>query len=112
MEHLRLFSATLGIVPPWAVTEVIFSANGSDMTISVVWLLDQQLHCPTCGTAVPGGALATEIWRHANLFQHTAYLRAKVPNLVCPACGVVAVERPWCRAGSKFTLLGITTATA
>jgi transposase len=44
-------------------------------------------------------------WRHLNLFQHQAWLNARVPRLRCGKCGLSKVTLPWARAGSGFTLL-------
>jgi predicted RNA-binding Zn-ribbon protein involved in translation (DUF1610 family) len=105
MEHIRIFSATLGISPPWQVTEVLFSAEGMNLNISVEYLHDQHFLCPTCQTILTCEHSAEEVWCHASFFRRTAYLHARVPHFICPACGVIAIERPWSRQGSKFTLL-------
>ena len=45
-------------------------------------------------------------WRHLDFFQFEAWLHADVPRVDCSACGkTAAVEVPWARPGSGFTLL-------
>ena len=47
----------------------------------------------------------TKTWRHLDVFQHEAYLTARVPRVRCPEHGVHLVAVPWARAQSGFTLL-------
>jgi len=44
-------------------------------------------------------------WKHLNFFEYTTDLRARVPRVYCPEHGVINVQVPWSRPGSKFTLL-------
>ena len=44
-------------------------------------------------------------WRHLNFFQHHCFITAKVPRTDCPEHGVLRINVPWAREGSRFTLL-------
>src|SRR6266508_4077894 len=43
--------------------------------------------------------------RRLDLFQHQAYLHARVPRVTCQAHGTRQVTLAWARPGSGFTLL-------
>jgi hypothetical protein len=103
MEQLAIFSATLGLSPPWQVISVAFAKETNRMDICVEYLQGNQLTCPVCGTQGPTchAESQTEVWYHDDFFSYATYLHALVPHLAC--CGrSVPLERPWCRAGSKF----------
>jgi len=104
MGRLRIFSATLGLSPPWKITSVGFAEGSNRMDISVELMQGNTLICPICGAqGVPvSGAPETEIWYHDDFLAYATYLHARVPSLVC-GCGAFPLQRPWCRAGSRFS---------
>lgn len=64
----------------------------------------RRLRCPRCGfrtRATYDRSLRT--LRHLDLLRTPCFLRLEVRRLDCPACGVVAEELPFARAGSRFT---------
>jgi transposase len=61
--------------------------------------------CPTCGNSCPVHDTDTRVWRHLNFWQHSTYLRARVPRVRCAEHGVHTASIPWARAGSGFTLM-------
>ena len=102
MGELALFSATLGLSPPWQVTSVTFTKGSNRLDISVEYEQAMPLLCPTCCTrgAICLAESVNEIWFHEDFFHYATYLHAKVPQL---SCGCDSFPRPWCRAGSKFS---------
>ena len=57
--------------------------------------------CPQCGESKAPCFSEDETWFHENFFRYPTYLHARVPRIEC-CQGVVATERPWSRAGSRF----------
>jgi hypothetical protein len=103
MERLRLFSATLGLSPPWKLVSVGFAEQSNRMDIRVELVQNKPLVCPICGiTATVDHAEArTETWFHSDFLNHATYLHVQLPPLLCP-CGACLIKRPWCREGSRF----------
>jgi transposase len=106
MEHPEIFSATLGISPPWLVTSVEMQSDGYRLDIIVDFANEGFFFCPNCGASMKSSGSAQEIWHHSDFFRHDTYLHARVPKVTCLQCGETAIERPWSRAGSRFLLQG------
>lgn len=108
MENVpALFSAALGLTPPWQVVEVGFSASAKRLDVYIDFPRGSTFPCPRCGAE---GAKAYDTtqrsWRHLNFFQHECHLHAWVPRVRCPKCRAIAQVRiPWARPESGFTLL-------
>ena len=66
MGELALFSATLGLSPPWQVTSVTFTKGSNRLDISVEYEQAMPLLCPTCCTrgAICLAESVNEIWFH------------------------------------------------
>jgi hypothetical protein len=64
------------------------------------------LTCPKCGSE--GRVFRTEVetWYHNNFFHYMTYLHARMPRIEC-CDGILPVERPWLRAGTRFSPLGV-----
>jgi hypothetical protein len=107
MEQLTLFSATLGLSMAWQVTEVNFEKGSNRLDIRVQYAQRGPLFCPACGAqglSTPVEWLS-ETWYHSDFFNYATYLHARVPLISC-GCGGLTLERPWCRAGSRFAKVG------
>lgn len=101
-----LFTAALGLVPPWQVRESSFSPEASQLDLWIDFPKGSRFVCPECGaTDVPVHDTTEKRWQHLAFFQHTCYLHARVPRVRCQKCGVKQVHVPWARPGSGFTLL-------
>lgn len=101
-----LFTAALGLIPPWQVRESTFSPEASQLDLWIDFPKGSKFVCPDCGaTDVPVHDTTDKRWQHLSFFQHTCYLHARVPRVHCDACGVKQVHVPWARPGSGFTLL-------
>jgi transposase len=101
----QLFTLALGLVPPWMVDEVQFTAEEKRLDLHVNFPRVSRFPCPVCGQDCPVYDTQEKVWRHLDFFQHAAYLHARVPRVQCPEHGVHLVPVPWAREGSGFTLL-------
>jgi transposase len=106
MRDTDLLQTALGLPAPWAVSGSRFDAAARRLDIDITFAKGARFACPDCGaTDCPVHDTEAKSWRHLNVFQHEAYLNARVPRIRCQACGVRLVSVPWARAGSGFTLL-------
>jgi len=101
----QLFTLALGLVPPWMVDDVRFTAEEKRLDLHVNFPKGSRFPCPVCGQDCPVYDTQEKVWRHLDFFQHAAYLHARVPRVQCPEHGVHLVSVPWAREGSGFTLL-------
>lgn len=101
MDMPEMVSATLGLSPPWRVSDVIIADDGKRLDIVVSFDADSLRACPHCGA--PGVTCDADIetWYHHDFFRYATYLHTRVPRIAC--CGRVhTVDLPWARTGSKF----------
>jgi transposase len=106
MRDVDLFQQALGLVAPWRVVESSFDADQRRLDLRIDFEPGATFVCPDCGRegcSVHDTGLKT--WRHLDLFEHQAYLTARVPRVRCPEHGVRQVAVPWARPGSGFTVL-------
>jgi transposase len=105
MEQIAIFSATLGLSDPWQVTSASFAKDSNRLDISIEYVLGMPLDCPICGMQGTGSReeTVTEVWFHEDFFRYVTYLHARVPLIACNCGGRFRLERPWSRAGSRFT---------
>ncbi len=107
MDQTPLFTAALGLQPPWEVVDVHFDEQQHRIDFDVAFARGSRFTCPACG------ALAQAVhdtkkrqWRHLSFFQFDAYIHVKIPRVRCTQCGkTTQVEVPWARPQSGFTLL-------
>jgi transposase len=106
MRDTSLLQQALGLTPPWTVSRSDFDPEARRLDIQIDFVPGSRFACPACGAAdCPVHDTERTSWRHLNVFQHQAYLNARVPRIRCEHCGVKKVGVPWARAGSGFTLL-------
>jgi hypothetical protein len=103
MEFPDIFSSTLGLSPPWQITDVSFALQGKRMDITVSFGTLDAIQCPLCGAIRQMSHAVDEVWFHGDFFCHATYLHTQVPYIQC--CELIPVERPWSRGGSKFSLM-------
>lgn len=101
MDMPAMVSATLGLSPPWHVSNVTIADDGQRIDITVSYDVDSRKVCPRCGAVGVTCDADAETWYHHDFFRHATYLHTRVPRIAC--CGRVhTVELPWARPGSKF----------
>jgi transposase len=107
LDQLSLFTAALGLQPPWEVVDVRFEPARGRIDFDVAFARGAQFACPQCGAdEQPVHDTCERTWRHLNFFQFQAYIHAKVPRVRCGAChNTTQVPVPWARPNSGFTLL-------
>jgi transposase len=105
MDTNLLFTAALGLQPPWEVKSLEFNVKEHRLDILVDFQRGASFPCPVCGKSSKAHDTEEKTWRHLDFFQHAAYLTARVPRCNCEEHGVKSVEVPWARRGSGFTLL-------
>lgn len=105
MDTNLLFTAALGLQPPWEVKSLEFNVVERRLDILVDFQRGATFPCPVCRAPSKAHDTEEKTWRHLDFFQHAAYLTARVPRCNCEEHGVKSVEVPWARKGSGFTLL-------
>ena len=103
-----MFSAALGLAPPWRVTSVEFDKEAGRLKIRLDFPRGSRFACPEpeCSNAAcPVHDTIDKTWRHLDFFEHQAFLVARVPRVGCAQHGVHLVAVPWARPASGFTLL-------
>jgi len=105
-QDLALFSAALGLTPPWEVVSVAFDPAGKRLDLGLDFPRGATFCCPECGrSGLKARDTERKTWRHMNFWQHETYLTARVPRVECPEHKVRLVAVPWARERSGFTLL-------
>jgi transposase len=106
MDTNPLFTAALGLIPPWCVVRTDFRPEQRLLEMQVDFSSGARFACPDCGAKDCGVYDTVEKrWRHMDFFQHQAFIVARVPRIQCSECGVRLITVPWARPGSGFTLL-------
>ena len=106
MDTNPLFSAALGLTPPWTVVETRFDAAAKRLDLRLDFTSGSRFTCPECQSAsCPVHDTSEKTWRHHDFWQHQTYLTARVPRVRCDRCGTHQVTVPWARPGSGFTLM-------
>jgi transposase len=105
MDTNLLFTAALGLQPPWKVKSLDFNSSGHRLDIQVDFQPGASFPCPVCGAPSKAHDTEERTWRHLDFFQHAAYLTARVPRCKCEKHGIKTVDVPWARKGSGFTLM-------
>lgn len=104
MDQTQLFTRALGLESPWEVTDVQLDQGARRLDISIDFKRGSRFPCPVCGALAPVHDTSDKQWRHLDFFHYQTYLHARVPRIGCPEHGVKAVEVPWARPGTGFTL--------
>lgn len=103
MRDKALYTQTLGIERPWAVSDVQLDPGGGEVRI---YIEHHGMHvCPECGKGASGYDKRRKRWRHLDTCQYRTVLIADVPRVRCPEHGIRLVKVPWAEPGSGFTAL-------
>lgn len=103
MEFPGIFSATLGLSEKWRITSISFAKETNRMDMVIDISEDGDFFCPVCGAKGIHCGVEIENWHHNNFLSYEIYLQARVPRVECCRCGAFTVDRPWSRAGSRFS---------
>src|SRR5674536_398891 len=106
--NLDLFKMALGLEDPWKVTRTDFNPEGGRLDLYLDFHRGARFSGPVdgCGQkACPVRDAEDRQWRHLDVFQHEAYMHARLPRVRCHEHGVHQVNVSWARPGSGFTLL-------
>ena len=107
MDSESLFTAALGLIPPWQVLDIQFDLEKGRIDFKVGFSSGAKFSCPECGEAEQGvHDTRARTWRHLNFFQYQAFIHVDLPRVRCASCGKTKqVPVPWARSGSGFSLL-------
>jgi transposase len=107
MDANDVLALGLGVTPPWKLVgqRLDTSTQPNQLHIEIAAERGALFPCPVCGKASKAHDFADFTWRHLNFFQHHCFITAKVPRTDCPVHGVLRINVPWAREGSRFTLL-------
>ncbi|MBK5276548.1 MAG: transposase family protein [Desulfuromonadales bacterium] len=105
MDQKTFFSATLGLYHPWEISTILFSKDEKRLDITICFDQDHNVICPTCGKTVEVCDAMDETWHHTDFFSYQTYLHASVPQMKCTCHGILKMEHPWTRDGSRFVLV-------
>ena len=95
MRDNDLFQLALGITSPWFVASSTFDGAKKRLDIQLDFKAGSRFACPECkAEGCPIHDTRERTWRHLDFFQHQAFLAARVPRIVCDACGVRQVDVP------------------
>lgn len=106
MKDTTIFTAALGLKPPWYIKSVEFkevAGNRQELHIEVDHYSGHKFEYEGETCSVYDHQDRT--WRHLRFFQHDCYLHARVPRVKTKAGKVRLVEVPWADCVSQFTLL-------
>ena len=107
MDTNSVLTLGLGLTPPWRLVgqRLDTDKRPHELHLEVAAERGSSFPCPTCGKSCKAHDFAEFTWRHMNFFQHHCYITAKVPRTDCGEHGVLRINVPWARDGSRFTLL-------
>ncbi len=100
-----LFERALHLEKPWVVESVNLKESEKLLEIRLDFPKGSVFPCPVCGSDCKAYDTSEKRWRHFNFFEHECHLIARVPRIQCEKDGVSAVDVPWARERSGFTLL-------
>jgi len=101
----QLFSAALGIQPPWTVEGVDFDEAKRQLTIKVDFAAGSRFAHADAAGEHPVHDTQVKRLRHLNFFQHECFLEVRVPRVRLPDGSVRLVEPDWVGKLDGFTQL-------
>lgn len=105
MKDTELYTALLGLHPPWQIREVRLDLAADRVDVWIEEAGGAKWSCPECERSVPLYDHAEERqWRHLDTCHCQTYLHARLPRVQCPQHGVRQVTASWAGPGSHFTL--------
>lgn len=107
MKAEDVFSLGLGLASPWRLLDQSLDTEKNPFHLFLTIGADRGAlyPCQKCGKLCKARDFREMTWRHLNFFQHSCFLKARVPRVDCDEHGTHRVNVPWSRPGSGFTLL-------
>lgn len=109
MDEASVFALALGLPgTPWRVQEVALDAASKKLTIRLDFARGSRFAHPQTGELLPVYDTLERRWRHLNFFQFACEIVAPLPRVGRggpEGPPIQAVQVPWARPGSGFTLL-------
>ena len=107
MDANDVLALGLGVTPPWKLVgqRLDMTRQPNELHLEIEADRGTLFPCPVCSRACKAHDFAEFTWRHLNFFQHHCSIIAKLPRSDCPEHGVLRINVPWAREGSRFTLL-------
>ena len=103
MEQANFYEEILGLAKPWYVSSVELDVPGGEVHLALEHG-EGNWSCPECSSQAPIYDHSRERkWRHLDTCQLKTFLKAKLPRVECPACGIRQVDVPWADPGVRFT---------
>ena len=84
MDESGLFTAALGLTPPWRVSQVEFDLEQTRLDLYLDFPRGARFACPAkgCGRReCPVHDTAAKTWRRMDFFEHKAFLHARLPRV-------------------------------
>ena len=102
-----LFSAALGISPPWFVKSIEFNPTSKRLDLKIDFVRGSRFTVKNDSGVIQHPVYDTQEkeWRHLNFFEHECYLQARVPRVKLPDGSIRLIEPPWSGLQNGFTLL-------
>ena len=100
-----LFTAALGITPPWFVDGLDFDTAKRVLTIRIDFEPGACFSSSGADGTHPVYDTRLKRYRHLNFFQHECFLEVRVPRIKLPDGRVTLVDPDWAGKLSGFTLL-------
>ena len=107
MDMETLFSAALGISPPWFVKSIEFNPTSKRLDLKIDFVRGSRFTVKVDSGVIQHPVYDTQEkeWRHLNFFEHECYLQARVPRVKLPDGSIRLIEPPWSGLQNGFTLL-------
>jgi transposase len=107
MNSSALFGLALGLQAPWQIMDVSFEASDParrELHLQI-WFVSGSKFKDEAGVDCAAHDTVERQWQHLNFFEHHCFLHCKVPRITTSEGKVRAVDVPWARPQSGFTLL-------
>ena len=103
----KMIAGSLGLEEPWYIEKAELHEEEPAIHIYVGIQKEAQFVCPKCGsTTVRYGYEDEErVWRHGDCMFYPTYIHCRRPRIQCSHCGVIQLNAPFERSGSRFTLM-------
>ena len=103
MQDRDLYTTVLGLVVPWAITNVQLNTGTQSIDVHIEATGVSRMPCPICGADSAIYDRRERRWRHLDTCEYTTTIVAQVPRVRCGEHGVHQVTVPWGEPGSRYT---------